>query len=400
MRIQRPLIALGALAGLLSLITSLPPLAEAKKKRDDPEPEAIAPAEPAAPPAPALFPDGVPVATPALPEGLANLSAQSCNACHFSIHDGWAASAHADAWSSPAFQQAIEAAGDNPVCLSCHLPLAAQQPSLVDTYEGGPLTTAVLKPNPAWDATLHVEGVTCAACHVRDGVVVGTRPAEGAPHPVAVSDELASPEFCATCHQLTWPGADQPFYDTWGEWSRSPFAAAGVRCQDCHMPPASGLVTAGRYAAAASHALPAEPARALSVLVKLPPGPAVRGQPLGFSVTAQNTGAGHAFPTGNPFRYAVLSATLLDGEGEVVGEPVSWRFAREVDPEPPFTTLSDTRLGAAEQRTLEGSLELPVSAAAGRGHLVVSLSIGGPDAPGQDPILEPVSAQKIPLVID
>ena len=35
------------------------------------------------------------------------------------------------------------------------------------------------------------EGVTCAACHVREGKVLGTHAIDDAPHPVVVSDEPA-----------------------------------------------------------------------------------------------------------------------------------------------------------------------------------------------------------------
>lgn len=319
------------------------------------------------------------------------------------MHDAWRESAHAGAWGSEPFAAAVEAAGEAPLCLSCHLPLAAQQRELVVSYSGGPLTTAELVPNESWDATLQQEGVTCAACHVRDGHVVSTRASGHGPHPVAVSDELASPDFCAACHQLTWPGADQPFYDTWGEWSRSSWATAGVRCQDCHMPPTSGLVTAGRYAAMSDHRVVADPARAVSVLVDLPPGPAVRGQLLEARVAVQNTGAGHSFPTGSPFRYVLLEVAVVDAEGEVLGEPVTRRFAREVSPEPPYTTTDDTRIPAGGQQDVAVAIELPVKGAAGRGSFRVRMFRGGPDAPEAESAAvddAPFLEQTIPLVID
>ena len=383
----------------------MPRLAEAKKKRDADE----APAEavdavdeaPAAPAAPPLFPDGLPVDTPALPDGLANLSAQGCNACHFAVHDAWSDSAHAHAWDDPIFQEALTAAGNAPVCSSCHLPLANQQAQLVVEYTGGPLTSATLEDNPAWDATLQQEGVTCAACHVRDGQIVSTSAPEHAPHPIAVSDELSTPEFCATCHQLTWPGSEQPFYDTFGEWSRSSWAAAGVRCQDCHMPPSAGPVTAGRFAAVSDHRTLSNPARAVSLLVELPPGPITRGQPLEAMVRVQNTGAGHAFPTGSPFRYALLEAAVVDAEGEVMGEPVTWRFARDVSPDPPFETISDTRLPAGGQHDVPVRFEVPAKGAAGDGSFRVRLYRAGPDHPdGESAPSEPIVEQRIPVQIE
>ena len=194
-RLQRALTGVGAIMALISIITCLPGTSEARKKRRGEE--VVVEAPPEAPPPPqaaALFPEGAPVDPGALPEGLSSFSAQSCNACHFAIHDQWSGSAHASGWRGEVFSAALEGAGESPLCQACHLPLKVQQPWLVADAPGGPLSAAELTTNPSWDATLHGEGVTCAACHVRDGMIVSTRAAEHAPHPVAVSDELASPE--------------------------------------------------------------------------------------------------------------------------------------------------------------------------------------------------------------
>ncbi len=291
-----------------------------------------------------------------LPPGLASLSAQSCNACHYDLHDSWSGSAHAGASTQEPFRSALQASGSSPLCASCHLPLQNQQSSLVKRYAGGPLSSAELVDNPAWDATLASEGVTCASCHVRDGLVVGTRSAPGAPHPVAVSEELSSAEFCASCHQLTWEGAEQPLYDTWGEWAASAYQPAGVRCQDCHMPPESGLVTAGRFAGHASHAFTADPARAVTVLVDLPPRGLVRGESAPVKLTLMNSGAGHAFPTGSPFSWIRVDVAV-QVEGEAPAAALwSTELRREVTEQPPYSFGEDTRL--APGVTVEHELEL------------------------------------------
>ena len=163
-------------------------------------PADLPPAPPPAPAAPALFPDGLPVAIQKTPEGLANLSAQGCNACHWQAHDAWRDSPHADAWSDPVFAEAIERVGGSTSCRSCHLPLANQHPRLAAGYVDGDLARPSMQDNALWDPTLMAEGVTCATCHVREGTVVSTRAAPGAPHPVAVSAELGESSFCATCH--------------------------------------------------------------------------------------------------------------------------------------------------------------------------------------------------------
>ena len=94
------LLALTVLAGLAFAGKGL----FGKKEAPPPEPEPVAQPAPEAPPppppepAPRLFPDGVPVPVQQIPDGLANLSAQGCNGCHYAAHEAWEDSAHADAW--------------------------------------------------------------------------------------------------------------------------------------------------------------------------------------------------------------------------------------------------------------------------------------------------------------
>ena len=336
-----------------------------KKQAPEPEPEAVLPEEPAAPPPPVvpeaapLFPDGVPVSLEAVPDGLSSLSAQSCAACHVQAHDDWSGSGHQAAWRDPDFQSAMDAVGGSTACTSCHLPLTNQHPRLAAGYSAGDLARPDLQPNPQWDPTLMTEGVTCAACHIRDGKVLSARVVESAPHPMAVSAELSTSASCATCHQLTWPEADQPFYDTYGEWERSPYAEAGVRCQDCHMPPTAGVAVASRYATQAGHAFAPDTARGVSVLVELDHPEVVRGEAFAVRVRVQNTGAGHSFPTGSPFKATVVKARLVGtkdrDEGKDLAEAGLLTLQRTVEPAPPWKTLSDNRIAPGEEAVLEHS---------------------------------------------
>lgn len=393
----------GVLAALLQPNLGLAGLFGGKKPPEaEPTPAApVAKPQPAeepkarAKPAPPLFPEGLPVSLQKLPDGLANLSAQGCEGCHYQAHDDWAESAHRVAFSSPSYRRAAEAAGDSPLCVNCHLPLENQQRELVVEYLGGALSSAETSANPSWDATLAQEGVTCAACHVREGVVVGVNAISTAPHPVRASEELTSSTLCASCHQLSWPGAETPFYDTYGEWERSAYAEAGVRCQDCHMPPAGGVVTAGRSATHADHRFNAAQGRGLSVLVRLQPESVVRGETLSAEVRVQNTGAGHAVPTGSPFVQLELVAQVIDREGELVGEPWTHRFGREVDPEPPFAITADTRLPAGGEITLPVTIELPQKGKGGAGAFQVLLRrVDASGAPS-----DAFDVQHIPLTV-
>ncbi len=355
-------------------------LARGRKGQEAPPPPpveapapVVTPPTPPAPVAPPLFADGLPVAIAALPNGLPSLSAQGCNACHWAAHDTWSGSAHAKAWSDEVFQTALASAGNSTTCVSCHLPLANQHDRLAAGYVDGDLSRPRLEANPSFDLTLRGEGVTCAACHVRGDTVVGTRAAPDAPHPVAVSAELSEPAMCATCHQLSWPEGDRPFYDTYGEWKTSAYAKAGVTCQDCHMAPTAGATVPGSDGTLPSHALGADPKRAVSALLSLPKAAVVRGQPLEVGLTLQNTGAGHAFPTGNPFKQYRVDVVLLDAANKEMAPAFSTVLARTVESKPPFKTTADTRLAPGGQRTMTHTFTPGVKGVAGRGAIEVRL---------------------------
>lgn len=394
MRFARVLVA----ASLLLLA----PAVAARPKRPESLPVAPPPAqvvEPATPPvepapqAGPLFPSGVPVDVGNTPKGLANLTAQGCGACHGAVAEAWSTSAHAGGLATGSFRAALTAAGDDPACASCHLPLTLQHRLLAP--RGGPSSEPSV-PNPAWEPSLQVEGVTCAACHVRDGAVVGTGGGEGAPHRALASAELTTSEVCATCHQLSWPGGDAPIYDTFGEWSRSAYARAGVRCQDCHMPPVASPVTVGGFAGVASHAFAGQGSSALTLLIRLPPEGVVRGEPAVATLRVQNTGAGHAFPTGSPFKKVRIDATLLGPNGKPVGAPWSTLLAREVTPEPPYTTVSDTRLPAGGEVLLEIPLDVDQEEPGGRGSFRLRVVEVGADGLDRAVLQE----QVIPLPIE
>jgi nitrate/TMAO reductase-like tetraheme cytochrome c subunit len=342
--------------------------------------------------APALFPDGVPVAIEATPAGLPNISAQGCNACHFDIHDDWAASPHGQSSHQAVMREAAARTGGSTACMGCHLPLVNQHAELATGYHEGDLSRPQMAPNPIWDATLAAEGVTCAACHIRDGKIIATRAVPDAPHPMAISLELTTSDGCATCHQLTWPGADKPLYDTHGEWSRSAYATAGVRCQDCHMPPKAGLATASRFAASPSHRLSADLSRALSILVDLDSPILQRGQDWPMRVRVQNTGAGHHVPTGSPFRALVLRFEIVDAKGKTIGEGFEHVLARTLSEAAPWTTLSDTRLAAGGELSLDHSFQVAQRVAPGPAVLQISGIDRTADGDGDPQVL-----QRIPI---
>jgi len=366
-----------------------------KEKPPEPEPVEATPEVPARPVVADLFADGLPLDLGPIPEGLANLSAQGCNACHYGAHDGWAASTHAVGWTSPAFREAVDTA-QMPACKVCHLPLAVQSPDEI-FYPADAPNDPDVRPNRAYDATLHAEGVTCAACHVRDGMVVGVALQGEAPHPVAQSPSMRTSAFCAPCHQLTWPGADRPLYDTYGEWERSPQGRAGIQCQDCHMGPGAGAEQLGP-----NHTFPSSPARAVSLLFDVDRVDLVRGgEPLAVTIRLQNTGAGHAFPTGSPFRAVRMHAALVgppvqDGEAPTEASVLTADLGRTLEPEPPFRTLEDTRLGPGGERDWSWEPRLDLTAPGGDWRLQVTLTEVVRGTPDPEPFLN----RWVPIRVD
>ena len=333
------------------------------------------------------FQFGLPADMGELPTGLANVTAQGCNACHFQAHNDWVGSAHAGTGQDPVFRAAIERSANSTACKQCHLPLAVQHPSLATGYIEGDLSRPKLVANAAWDPTLMAEGVGCAACHVRSGHIISTREIRGGPHPVAASRTLGTSEMCATCHQMSFPESDRPYYDTYGEWKASPYADAGMRCQDCHMPPTAGIASATRFAATPSHGFQSDISRALSVLVDLESAEIQRGTATTARIRIQNTGAGHHVPTGSPYKSYVIQVSLTDINGVDLTPPHVERLERKVSTEAPYNTLFDNRIAAGGEHEVQTEFLVSHSKKAGPVRLTVRI---GRD--GNAPVL-----QSIPL---
>ena len=255
----------------------------------------------------------------------------------------------------------MDAMDEPELCRECHLPLAVQRPDVPQ----GPSHRRVS--NPTFDATLSLEGVTCVACHVRDGQVLGPRriAAEDAPHPVTRHDAFRGVGACAACHQLTLPDAeDGPFIDTVGEWSRSAWGQAGVPCQDCHMQRRSGAIAGSRYAAYSGHDLLSGQqalARAITLQVDVRAAHLVRGEELRATATLMNTGAGHSVPTGLPDKALELRFEVLDAEGQILSgfEPRSHWLRRVVEDELPYALVSDDRLASGASRAFDLAWRVP-----------------------------------------
>jgi hypothetical protein len=320
-----------------------------------------------------------------LPTGLASVSAQSCNACHIQEYDAWRTSGHATT-GSEAFQAHANEVG-SPICLGCHQPLTAQRRDLV-SFDGGDVNRPVNAPNGAWNGVLESEGITCAACHIREGRVVAAQLLDVAPAAhgqLGWTSAFAQSDGCASCHQLSWAGASEPLYDTWGEWERSGYKKAGVGCVNCHMP------------AGAGHALLADPARAFTVDVKLTGPTTTRGETIAADIVVTNTGAGHAMPSGSPWSTIELRIALeLRGDPPQVHSEHIFVFARTLSEQAPWATTEDSRLGPGASHSEPWTGMLPQNAPSGPWELVVALR----ERPAGGEANTPFQEHRLPLRVE
>lgn len=299
-------------------------------------------------------------------EGLPDLSAQTCRGCHQEIHDEWTTSVHAVAWIDPQYQEEIKKSGNRWLCLNCHAPLQIQQDKLAIGLEDGDVERPILVDNPDFDPALRDEGITCAACHVRDGVIhgPGRTVAEGeagieAPHPVKADPETYSTgKLCERCHQATatYPGKNFIcVFDTGEEWRAGPYDDEGTSCVTCHMPPEERPAAVGaaprqvsrhwwRGAGIPKIAGRYPPPEANHFGLEL----AGRVEDHTVVVEATNAHAGHLLPTGDPERKVIVDLVFQSATGDISTE--QWVFGQEWTWSPP-TKHGDTRIAPRETRS-------------------------------------------------
>ncbi|MFT4627506.1 MAG: hypothetical protein ACI8PZ_006191 [Myxococcota bacterium] len=274
--------------------------------------------------------------------------AEDCASCHVDHGAAFNASAHGDAAGSALFgalrAEALEAGGE---------PLAGQ-------------CDACHSPGPSGD------GIGCVTCHAaagnqgtHDGRLVldlrgpvrgPTGRADGAPHDTLQGSFLGAAELCGTCHDSTGPPGfvESPFE----HWSRSPAAAAGIGCQDCHMSPIPGeaapadrapIVPTGAARPVHDHrvvGLSRDPRDAAALLAGV-----LDLDLRGAEATLTSRALGHSVPDGASFlREVVLDLEALDDHGVVLDRTRGWLSAamsRKGRPTP-----SPVRADALEQRSL------------------------------------------------
>ncbi|MGV1099764.1 multiheme c-type cytochrome [Thiovibrio sp. JS02] len=147
--------------------------------------------------------------------------AQDCGGCHIEQYQEWQGSAHAQAYRNPRYQ-AILAEGVDDACLGCHVPA---------TVPAGGEPPAPRRYNLA-------DGVSCLACHLREGRMLGPEAGSALanPHPIQAEPEFfRGAALCGSCHT-----------EAYADWQASRQAGPALpTCQECHMPRVFRTATQG-----------------------------------------------------------------------------------------------------------------------------------------------------------
>ncbi|HET6673700.1 MAG TPA: multiheme c-type cytochrome, partial [Nitrospiraceae bacterium] len=288
-----------------------------------------------------------------VPEGLTSLKAESCGQCHREIYEEWKTSIHSQAYQDPFFHAYWTKDKHIWVCLNCHTPLENQQPTLVKDIPRGRVEKAHQEPNPDFDAEYQQEGVTCAACHVRDGAILGPFDDSAAPHPTKFDPSFRTTEICYRCHNVVSGPAQ--FYNvgpcgTYAEYEGKFFMKErGFICQSCHMPEIdrpvaeNGPIRRGRQHLWRGGHDPDMVKRAVAIQVAATPSIPKPGEDFNITLTLVNAGAGHKIPTGDPDRHFTVEFEVLDRNGARIAQQKD-TMGRWIMWQPAIVELYDNRL--------------------------------------------------------
>ena len=303
-----------------------------------------------------------------IPEGLTSLKAESCGTCHTEIYDEWKTSIHAYAYRDPFFHAYWTKDKNIWVCLNCHTPLENQQPTVIKDIPRQRVEKAVHAANPNYDPEYQKEGVTCAACHVRDGMILGPFEDSAAPHPTKFDPSFRTAQVCNRCHNVVSGPAQ--FYNvgpcgTYAEYEGRYFMKErGFICQSCHMPEITRPVAVnspirqGRQHLWRGGHDPAMVKSAVAIQVKSDPSSPKAGDELLVTLILINAGAGHKLPTGDPDRHFTVEFTVADGNKKILKEQ-SDTMGRWILWQPAIVELYDNRLLPLASRDYSFSYRLP-----------------------------------------
>ena len=323
-----------------------------------------------------------PVDTTQTPVVLGRLSAKECATCHQEFYDEWQTTIHSKAWTEPYFQTDWKFDGSQHSCRLCHTPLDRQQPQKVLGYRDSDKWDPIVENNPDFDSKLQHEGVTCAACHYREGKIVGVIGNTNAPHPVKKIDDPN--QVCVRCHIvdgerwdtfLRFPpcGTVAEIKSSRDQLSGNKMTVSGktgehlvsdsstLGCVECHMPLLKrALVKGGVVRETRQHLWRGghDPEMVKSGLTinfaefDFSIKNALNKSKRVFTLMIENTGAAHYLPTGTPDRHLTVALRVLDKHNKVLNENINV-IKRTVMWRPFIVDLKDTRLPRWQPRSYE-----------------------------------------------
>ena len=154
------------------------------------------------------------------------LSADYCKSCHFETHSERESGAHAKAWTNVRFQDGFQSEKKD-WCIYCHAPLEIQKDEILNSknFLGNRFAS---------------EGINCAVCHIRNGKIHSPNANKNSAHEVIEYSIMNRSEFCASCHEFSFPEkfhpeilySKEPMQSTFTDWKNS---ESERTCQSCHL---------------------------------------------------------------------------------------------------------------------------------------------------------------------
>lgn len=316
-----------------------------------------------------------------IPKGLQSLKAVDCGQCHQAHYQEWKNSTHSRAWTDVQFQAEIKKESSPRMCINCHIPLENQQEDLVLGYHNDDVFHPVTKPNTQFDRSLQNEGITCAACHVRNNTIIGPNGNQNAPHAVVKDTKHLSEQLCINCHNAVSIIAPTLVcsFETGDEWKAGPYPQQNKNCKSCHMPELhhplaiGGVPKTSHFHGFPGSGIPKSPSHHPEMLQGLQFEPFAekkysRGDSAKFSIALTNSFAGHKIPTGDPERYILVKfITRVNGHQT---DSASFRIGEQWEWYPVAKKISDNNLKPLEKRVFDYTTFLPSS-----GDVVIDIEV-------------------------
>ena len=177
----------------------------------------------------------------------------ACGNCHTELHAEWRADAHSQAATKPLVQAMYNGSDshgrsgvglgfllDTPEetgnCAACHAPAAPDLNHLEGEAANGVFCqfchSVIAAQRPYAETTAGVNAISLLRPPPDEHLFIG--PYDDVTGRDTYSPVQQSSLQCAACHSGGWWGVAA--YSSFDEWQASAYAAAGVECQDCHMP--------------------------------------------------------------------------------------------------------------------------------------------------------------------